>query len=679
MNVQPAAALELIQTLVTAIELTPAVAVRAVDADGVVTYWNHAAAQLYGVSGEEAIGRRFAFIAVHPDRQQEYDAMLARLFASAATPRVQDWHMERADGEQRWLCMTVFPLIRDGAVRQAVFMELDITGRKAGERELFMAAQVFENCRDPILITDPEYRIVAANPAFTRVTGFSPLDVAGRRAAHFDGGGGEDGFYRQLDLHIERDAHWSGELASRSRDGACLLLAATVTCMCDPDGRRISCMAVLADITERRRREEETRHLAEHDFLTGLPNRVLFLDRLNQTMVAARRKGTQVALLYLDLDRFKEINDGHGHDVGDAVLKETARRLVHCVRGMDTVCRQGGDEFVLLLADIGTAEQAAHVAGSILRAVEGITEACGVEVALSASIGISLFPDDGDAIETLFKHADVAMYHAKQQGRNGFRFFSHAMNAHVVERIAFEGQLRQGVARGEFELEYQPAVDIASGRMTGAEALLRWRHPERGLLLPQDFLSAAEDCGLMVPLGDWVLRAACRQAQGWRASGYPVVVAVNLSPAQFAHPGLLASVEAALAEAQLPPEWLEVEISEAMLLKGAAVLQTLRARGVKVSIDDFGTGLSSLGALRKLAVSKLKIDRSFIGEIGRQADGAPVIPAIIALGHSLAARVVAEGVERADQLLYLRQNGCDEFQGRYADALAQCGPQILVQ
>ena len=428
------------------------------------------------------------------------------------------------------------------------------------------------------------------------------------------------------------------------------------------------CLALMSGISERRRSEARTRHLAEHDFLTDLPNRVLLLDRLSLALAAARRKGSMLAILFLDLDRFKNINDTLGHHIGDLLLKEVAARLLKCVRGADTVSRQGGDEFVIILNDIGGIDQAAHVAATILAAIGQEFVLAPHRLHVSTSIGISIFPGDGADIDTLVRHADLAMYHAKENGRNGFQFFSPEMNAQIVERVGFENDLRRALAERQFALEYEAQIEIASGRPLAAEALLRWRHPTLGLLPPERFIGVAEDCGLMVPIGAWVLEQACAEAQRWRAAGQPLVVAINLSPTQFLQRDLADGVRAALAASGLPPALLELELTEAVIMRHSGIaqarLEALRALGVRLAIDDFGTGYSRVGHLREYPVGKLKIDGSFVDGIA-DGDGAPVI-AIIAMAHSLGLTVLAEGVETELQLSFLQQHGCDQYQGRYA-------------
>jgi diguanylate cyclase (GGDEF)-like protein len=427
-------------------------------------------------------------------------------------------------------------------------------------------------------------------------------------------------------------------------------------------------VALMRGVSDRRRSEARTRHLAEHDFLTDLPNRVLLLDRMSLALAAARRRASMLAILFLDLDRFKNINDTLGHHVGDLLLKEVAARLVKCVRSVDTVSRQGGDEFVIMLADIGGIDHAAHVAATILQAFEQEFVLEQHRLHITTSIGVSIFPGDGTDIDTLMKHADLAMYHAKEGGRNGYQFFSPEMNAQIVERVAFENELRRALAERQFVLEYEAQIDIASGQPLAAEALLRWRHPSLGLLRPQRFIAVAEDIGLMVPIGRWVLEQACAEAQRWRQAGHPLVVSVNLSPTQFLQRDLADSVQAALAATGLPPALLELELTEALIMKHSAIaparLAALRALGVRLVIDDFGTGYTRVGHLGEYSVGKLKIDHSFVDGVV-DGDSTAVI-AIIAMAHSMGLKVLAEGVENAAQLSFLRLHGCDQYQGRYA-------------
>jgi diguanylate cyclase (GGDEF)-like protein/PAS domain S-box-containing protein len=529
--------------------------------------------------------------------------------------------------------------------------------------------------------------IADVNPAGLALFGYATAaDMLGRRLADFSPLRQAEGVLSAPALAaLAAQAHGAGNqrfewswvgAGGRQFWGDVLLTAlepgALLAVIRDISARRMEqltlCLALMSGISERRRSEARTRHLAEHDFLTDLPNRVLLLDRLSLALAAARRKGSMLAILFLDLDRFKNINDTLGHHVGDLLLKEVAARLVKCVRGADTVSRQGGDEFVIILNDIGGIDQAAHVAATILAAIGQEFVLAPHRLHVSTSIGISIFPGDGADIDTLVRNADLAMYHAKERGRNGFQFFSPEMNAQIVERVAFENDLRRALAEGQFELEYEAQIEIATGRPLAAEALLRWRHPTLGLLPPGRFIGVAEDCGLMVPIGRWVLEQACAEAQRWRAAGHPLAVAINLSPTQLLQPDLADGVRAALAASGLPPALLELELTEAAIMRHSGIaqarLQALRALGVRLAIDDFGTGYSRVGHLGDYPVGKLKIDGSFVDGIAG-GDGAPVV-AIIAMAHSLGLTVLAEGVETEEQLSFLQQHGCDQYQGRYA-------------
>jgi diguanylate cyclase (GGDEF)-like protein len=414
-------------------------------------------------------------------------------------------------------------------------------------------------------------------------------------------------------------------------------------------------------------------HQATHDALTGLPNRLLFIDRLGREIAHAERDGHVFAILVVDLDRFKVINDTLGHAAGDQLLNEIAERLSSAIRSADTVARTGGDEFLLLLTDIREAPDAAVIATKIISALEKSLRIGGTEVHASASIGISMYPADGSDSDTLVAHADEAMYFAKQAGRNSFKFFSPGMSVFSRERLDLESELRRALPMKQFEVHYQPKIDIATGRMNSVEALLRWRHPTRGIVGPLEFLPIAEETGLMLSIGEWVLREACRQARQWQREGLPFLrISVNISPIHFRQSKFLEIVRSALLDHDLEPQYLEIELTETTVMDHAEnsvyILEELSRMGVIVSIDDFGTGYSSMSYLRRFPIDKLKIDRSFISEMTNNSDAASIVKAIISLAHSLRLKVVAEGVETAEQLTQLRELGCDQFQGFYRSA-----------
>jgi diguanylate cyclase len=418
---------------------------------------------------------------------------------------------------------------------------------------------------------------------------------------------------------------------------------------------------------------DELQHQATHDALTGLPNRLLFLDRLGREIARGERTGQPFAVLVIDLDRFKVINDTLGHGAGDQLLIEIARRLSNAIRAADTVARTGGDEFLLLVTDLREAADAATLAAKIVSELDRPVSLSDTEAHASASIGISVFPADGHDADTLVAHADEAMYYAKQVGRNGYQFFSPGMSVFSRQRLDLERDLRQALPLHQLELHYQPKIDVATGRVNSVEALLRWRHPTRGLVAPLDFISVAEECGLMFSIGEWVLREACRQARQWQRDGLPFIrVAVNISPIHFRQPKFLNIVRAALLDHDLEPHYLEIELTETTVMDHADtsvhILEELSRMGVIVSIDDFGTGYSSMSYLRRFPIDKLKIDRSFISDLTTNDDAAAIVQAIISLAHSLRLKVVAEGVETAEQLQQLSDLGCDQFQGFYRSA-----------
>ncbi len=409
-------------------------------------------------------------------------------------------------------------------------------------------------------------------------------------------------------------------------------------------------------------------HLAQHDFLTDLPNRMLLSDRIASAIALARRHGKRRAVLFLDLDGFKHINDSLGHPVGDLLLQSVAQRLKACVRSSDTVSRQGGDEFVVLLSEIEHAADAARSAEKMVVTLAAPHDVAGKELHISASIGISIYPEDGQDAETLIKCADTAMYHAKEKGRNNYQFFTGDMNIRAVERQYLEASLRRALERREFVLHYQPKIDLETRAITGVEALIRWRHPERGLIPPALFVPLAEDCGLIVPIGQWVLHEACRQAQAWIDAGLPPLpVAVNISAAEFQGRDFVEGVRATLARTQLDPRYLELELTESVLMQDAgttaASLIALKALGLRLAIDDFGTGYSSLSYLRQFPIDTLKIDQSFVREITAGSRDDTIVGAIISMGKSLKQRVIAEGVETGEQFAFLRRQHCGEGQG----------------
>lgn len=452
------------------------------------------------------------------------------------------------------------------------------------------------------------------------------------------------------------------------RDGSELEIEDSTAPIHKRNGQSTGAVIVFHDVSESRNMVLKMAHLAQHDFLTGLANRLLLTERLCRAMGLAQRNLKQVGLLFLDLDHFKHINDSLGHAIGDQLLQSVAARLLACVRTTDTVCRQGGDEFVILLTEIERAEDASFTAEKLLAAFTAPHVIDNHELYISLSIGISVFPNDGNTVECLMKNADAAMYHAKSIGRNNCQFFKEEMNTQAVKRLFLEASLRRALRCGEFVLYYQPKIDLTSGAIIGAEALIRWKDPELGLIYPTEFIAVAEECGLIVPIGRWVLREACSQVQRWLAEGLRVVpVAVNISAVELRHKYFLDGVAQILKETNLPPQFLEMELTETILMHDAelsiTILQALKTMGIQLAIDDFGTGYSSLSYLRRFPVDTLKIDQSFVREIDTDASNATIVSAVIGMGRNLKQRVIAEGVETAEQYVFLRSQQCDEGQG----------------
>ncbi|MDD4979427.1 MAG: EAL domain-containing protein [Gallionella sp.] len=544
---------------------------------------------------------------------------------------------------------------------------VDIGERKRAEASLTMLSLAVEQSANSIVITDLAANIEYANTAFTKVTGYSLDEVKGSNPRLLQSGKTPAATYQDMWETLSAGKTWRGELINLRKDGSEYTESAMISPVRGADGKVKNYLAVKENITERKLAESQIQQLAYFDQLTGLPNRRLLVDRFAFAHSLAQRNGEQLAVLYLDLDHFKNINDSLGHTVGDAVLKEIAQRLSAMLREGDVVSRQGGDEFILVLP--GTdADGAGLVATNIIAA---IFEPCHIEhyeLSITPSIGIAIYPEDGEDFETLAKNADAAMYQVKQENRNGYRFFTAQMQAHSARTLLLSNGLRHALERNELFLQYQPQMSIRDGHIVGAEALLRWQHPELGLISPAEFISIAEDSGQIIAIGAWVLRTAVQQMKEWMDLNMPpMVMAVNLSAVQFRHAGLTEMVTAVLDEVGLPHECLELELTEAVAMddpqSAVAVMDKLHERGIRMSIDDFGTGYSSLSYLKRFKVYKLKIDQSFVRDITVDAEDKAIVTAIINLANSLGMQTIAEGVETAGQLAYLRSQGCDEVQG----------------
>jgi diguanylate cyclase (GGDEF)-like protein/PAS domain S-box-containing protein len=551
--------------------------------------------------------------------------------------------------------------------------------RKSLEDALFeekeRAQVTLNSIGDAVACTDLSGNLTFLNVVAEKLTGWSWQEAAGLPMADV---------FRILDttnreiipdpmdraVRGDQTVHLPANSILVRRDGFEIPIEDSVAPIHDGEGRAAGAVIVFRDVSVARAMALQMTYSAEHDFLTGLPNRMLLNDRISQAIALAPRHSKHVAVLFLDLDGFKHINDSLGHPIGDMLLQSIARRLVECVRASDTVSRQGGDEFVVLLSEVELSEDAAITARRILDSVAQPHSIGKHDLHVTTSIGASVYPEDGLDAETLVRNADTAMYQAKENGRQNFQFFKPAMNVRAVERQFIEEGLRRALERREFVLQYQPKIDLTTGAITGAEALIRWMHPTRGLISPADFIPVAEDCGLILPIGAWVLREACSQARAWLDAGLPVTsMAVNVSAMEFRNENFLDDLFAILRETGLDPGSLELELTESVLMKHAAstarILQTLRESGIQVAVDDFGTGYSSLSYLRKFPVDALKIDQSFVRHISTAGDDTTIVKAVIGMARGLKLRVIAEGVETREELAFLRAYRCDEAQGYY--------------
>ncbi len=542
------------------------------------------------------------------------------------------------------------------------------TVREDADAKLRQAAIVFDSTHEGMVITDPQASVIAVNPAFCVITGYAEAEVIGRNMRVLKSGRQGPEFYREMWNSLLTVGRWHGEIWNRRKNGEIYPQWATLSAVRDQEGGLINYVGVFTDITRLKRSEAQFEHLARHDPLTGLPNRLVLQSHLEKSIARAERSHECCAVLFLDLDRFKYVNDSRGHTAGDELLCLASRRIAERIRSADTLVRMGGDEFVLLLDDLAGPENAAAVATSIIDQFRSpFVLADGFEVYIGASIGISLCPHDGTNADKLIQFADGALYQAKRSGRGTYRFYDTSMTVAANARIEIETQLRHALERDEFLLHYQPLVSMSDGRIVSVEALVRWQHPAKGLVPPDQFIPVAEETGLIAPLCDWVLRTACRQMQKWIAGGSTLeAVAVNVSPRQLQQHDLIERLQTILAETGLSPHRLELEITETALLEQEAVdskLPLLRALGIRISLDDFGTGYSSLAYLSRCAIDKIKIDRSFVHDMSSSASAMQIITAIIALAKSLKVEVVAEGVERQAQLALLRRLGCDAAQG----------------
>lgn len=595
------------------------------------------------------------------------------------SPRVFEWHARRRNGECFWVEASLRQ-VRIGGVPSLLAVMRDIDQRRQVDERLRQAARVIESTAEGVLITDPAEAILAVNPAFTEITGYTEAEARGQTPRMLRSGRHDPSFYRDMWGAISTAGQWRGEIWNRRKSGELYPQLATISAVRDPDGTIVNYVAVFSDISESKRSAADLYRLAHEDALTGLPNRALLRARVDQSIQRARLRRTQLALLVLDLDLFKRVNDTLGHNEGDVLLQQVAAALAQRAGEAHSIARVGGDEFVVLMDDLANPNAAATLAQGLLDALAQPFHAAGRELYLTASIGISVYPMDGADMDSLLRSADVALYQAKDQGRNDYRFFEWRMGDGAVERLRLDSALRGALDRGELHLAYQPQIGLEDGCMHGVEALLRWRNGELGEVPPDRFIPIAEEIGLIWRIGAWVLEQACLQIRAWDAAGMLVPrVAVNLSVQQIERFELVALVEATLERTGVAADRLELEVTESMLMRDAerAIenLGALRALGITLAIDDFGSGYSSLRYLKRLPIDRLKIDKGFVDHLSIDAEDDAIARAVIALGRSLGLTVLAEGVETEAHAAFLRREGCQEAQGYHygrpmsADAL----------
>ncbi len=528
---------------------------------------------------------------------------------------------------------------------------------------------------DAVICTDIRGNIDYLNIAAEKITGWSREEAAGHPFSHvfqIIDGATRQPIINPVDLVLQSNKAMglAEDTVLVRRDGSEIEIADSASPIHDWDSKLTGVVVVFHDVSVAKAMSMKMTHLAQHDFLTNLPNRVLLNDRIAQAIASANRYGTQVALLFLDLDNFKHINDSLGHATGDKLLQSVTKRLSSSVRNTDTVSRQGGDEFIILLEDSKTGKTAALTAEKILEelTLPHIIGKC--QLHITTSIGISVYPQNGSDAEELLKNADTAMYHAKENGRNNYQFFENEMNTRAVQRLQIEADLRVALEKKQFVLHYQPKINLDNNQITGVECLLRWQHDERGEMLPEQFVAIAEESGLIVPIGRWVLREACKQAKKWLDESKPIIIiAVNISAKEFLHKDFVENVRAILIESQLPSSHLELEITESVLMRDAqsstAILHQLKQIGIQLTVDDFGTGYSSLSYLQQFPIDVLKIDQSFVHQVASASDEGVIVSAIISMGNSLKLRVIAEGIENKMQLDFLKSRHCTEGQGYF--------------
>jgi len=628
---------------------------------------NKGGRQNLGYSNDEIM--KLTPVDIKPEYEEdEFRALLEPLISGDVTRQEFETIHQRKDGSRY---PVEVDLQLDKSDKGNVFVAVinDISDRKQTEQELMIKGKVFDAAIEGILICDAKNNIIQVNASLCRLSGYSSEELIGKNPRVFKSGKQNLDFYKEIYQSILKKGAWTGEIEDRKKDGSVFTGLLAINTILDDNDKIRFYIAVISDISGSKAAKARIEFLAHHDVLTHLPNRELFADRFNQALITAERYKQKLAMLFVDIDRFKFINDSLGHSFGDSLLIQVAHRLIDYVREEDTVSRCGGDEFTILLINTD-AKGAAHVANSLAESFQEPFTIEGQELFVTLSIGISTYPDSGTAAHVLYQNADTAMYRAKQGGRNQYQFFTEEMHLNLMHKIELEKALGLALERDELELVYQPQIDINSHKIIGCEALIRWKHPEQGYIPPNEFIPIAEENGLIIPIGDWVLQTAIKQLRVWvENEQVDIIMAVNLSGVQFEDPQLVSRIQILLEQNNLPTTNLDIEITESIAMKNIDLtitqLQVIAKSGIYISLDDFGTGYSSLNYLKKFPISKLKIDQSFIAEMLNDKDDEAIVDTVIALAKSLGLETIAEGVETKAHLDALKEKGCDQIQGYY--------------
>jgi diguanylate cyclase (GGDEF)-like protein/PAS domain S-box-containing protein len=635
------------------------------DEAGHLVYYNKAFENVFAIDGGSLLGQSDAewLPPLVADRVRRHDQTV---LATGAVMEVEEALPSQA-GTRHWLVLK-FPLKSESGRKLLGAVAMDISERRRREATLLRMAAIMESSHDAVISTTPDGIVTSWNAGARETYGYTAAEMEGRPVSILEPLEREGEIAEILQRVRSGEDVVRYETVRLRKDASLVEVAVAVSPIRDENGEIAGVSSIARDISDQKRAQELIVFQTFHDSLTGLPNRSLLMERLNLCLSNSRRTGKRLALLFLDLDLFKAINDGFGHQAGDTVFQEIGQRLIQCVRDDDTVARIGGDEFAVLLPEISKADDAVVVAKKLLEAVAQPLAIGGRRADVTTSIGVSVYPDDGADAEALLRSADHAMARAKERGRNNFQLSIPELTDEAVQRLTLQAGLRQAIEKDELVLHYQPVLSLTTGRIVSMEALVRWQHPEKGLVMPGAFIDVAEKAGMMVSLGDWVLSRAARQARRWHDAGFTDLrIATNLSPSQFHERNLVTNLQRTLSETGLRPETLEIEITEGVAMEDAEVtvanLLALRDLNVGVSIDDFGTGYSSLSYLKRFPVTTLKIDRSFVTDVVTNSADAGIVRAVVAMAHGLKLNVIAEGVETKEQFAYLRESGCDALQG----------------